>query len=294
MWRTLCWPKSSPLLNLGSKDASWEELAWESPCTGLSSSTKFSLNSCSHSGISEYNGSLRSFNNVSLRSTCGSFFVFSDFVGLVNIRSPRSVINRCWHSYWRDVTLSSIFSFSSLNFTYCRWRRRGRRRWWGMTFLSWRWLWSCWRSRRRSWQAWTHKRNEVLRVAGYPNPVFYQMWFLTVDPFKRISVFIAKLSERQYCWRVIEGFHSQEYIQFFDIHNCLFMRLHFSIGGYDYRKTARFRQGIHFSIIQVLFADHVHWRSGVDNKFSFLRFKSWCRQAPFFRRWEECCCFMLL
>ena len=36
------------------------------------------------------------------------------------------------------------------------------------------------------------------------------------------------------------------------------MRLHFSIGGYDYRRTARFRQSIHFSIIQVLFADHVH------------------------------------
>ena len=63
------------------------------------------------------------------------------------------------------------------------------------------------------------------------------MWFLTIDPFVGISVFIAMLSERQYCWRVIEDFHSQEYIQFFDIHNCLFMRLHFSIGGYDYRRT---------------------------------------------------------
>ena len=84
------------------------------------------------------------------------------------------------------------------------------------------------------------------------------MWFLTIDPFVGISVFIAKLFERQYCWRVIEDFHSQEYIQFFDIHNCLFMRLHFSIGGYDYRRTARFRQSIHFSITQVLFADHVH------------------------------------
>ena len=51
------------------------------------------------------------------------------------------------------------------------------------------------------------------------------------------------------------------------------MRLHFSIGGYDYRRTARFRQSIHFSIIQVLFADHMHRRAGVDNNFSFLRFK---------------------
>ena len=69
------------------------------------------------------------------------------------------------------------------------------------------------------------------------------------------------------------------------------MRLHFSIGGHDYRRTTRFRQGIHFSITQVLFADHMHRRSGVDNKFSFLRFKGWWRrQTPIFRRWEECSC----
>ena len=36
------------------------------------------------------------------------------------------------------------------------------------------------------------------------------------------------------------------------------MRLHFSITGYDYRRTARFRQGIHFSITQVFFAVHMH------------------------------------
>ena len=47
------------------------------------------------------------------------------------------------------------------------------------------------------------------------------------------------------------------------------MRLHFTIGGYDDLRTARLRQSIHFSFTQVLFADHVHWRSGVHNKFSF-------------------------
>ena len=55
-----------------------------------------------------------------------------------------------------------------------------------------------------------------------------------------------------------EDFHCQEYIQFFDINCGLFIRLHFSVGSYDYRRTARFRQSIHFSITQVLFADHVH------------------------------------
>ena len=99
------------------------------------------------------------------------------------------------------------------------------------------------------------------------------MWFLTIDPFMRISVFIAKLSKRQYCWRVFDDFHSQEYVLFFDIHYSLFMRLHFSIGVYDYRRTSRLLQGIHFSIIQVLFAYHVHRRAGVDNKSSFLKFK---------------------
>ena len=108
------------------------------------------------------------------------------------------------------------------------------------------------------------------------------MWFLTIDPFIRISVFIAKLSKRQNCWRVFEDLHCQEYTQFFDMNFGLFMRLHFSIGGYDYRRTARFRQSIHFIIAQVLFADHMHRRAGVDNKFSFLRFKIRCRQAPFF------------
>ena len=46
---TLCLPKSSRLFVIGSKETSWEELAWEPPCYGISSSTKFSLNSCSHS-----------------------------------------------------------------------------------------------------------------------------------------------------------------------------------------------------------------------------------------------------
>ena len=42
------YPKSALLV--GSKDGSWEELACES---GTLSSTRFSLNSCNHSGMSE-------------------------------------------------------------------------------------------------------------------------------------------------------------------------------------------------------------------------------------------------
>ena len=136
------------------------------------------------------------------------------------------------------------------------WSRRVWRRCRMITLLSWRCHW-CWRMRtgwRTRWQAWNDDRNEGLRIILSSHPVLNEMWFLTIDPFIRKSVFIAKLTKRQYCWRVFEDFHSQEYIQFVAIHNCLLMRLHFSIGGNDYRKTARFRQGIFFSIIQVLFS----------------------------------------
>ena len=69
---------------------------------------------------------------------------------------------------------------------------------------------------------------------------------VTVDPFVGIPVFIAKISKRQHCWRVFEDFHCQEYIQLSDIHCSLFMRSHFSIGGYDCRRTSQCRQSIHF------------------------------------------------
>ena len=214
---------------------------------------------------------------------------------------PRPVINIwTWHTHWRGINFPLILSFSSLTVTWCCcswWRRRAWGRCRKMPLLSWRCHWS-WRmrtgGRRTRWQAWNHDRDEVLLVARYSNAVFHEMWFLTIDPFIRISVFIAKLSERQYCWCVVEDFHSQEYTQFFDIHSCLFMRLHFSIGGYDYRRTTRLRQSVHFSITQVLYADHMHWRSGVHNKFSFLRYKIWCGKAPIFGRWEESCFFLLL
>ena len=85
-------------------------------------------------------------------------------------------------------------------------------------------------------------------------------------------------------------FHCQEYTQFSDVNKSLFIRLHFTIGCYNRPWTSRCCYGF-----QVLFADHVHRRSGVYNKFSFLKFKGWwCRQAPIFGRWEECCFIFLL
>ena len=193
-----------------------------------------------------------------------------------------------WHDCGmviRPVRVSTFLSSDTFAWHSCGWwGRRACGRLGMINSLPWR-CYGCWRKQawgRTRWQARNHDRNEVLRVAVYSNPVYNEMWFLTVDPFVRISVFIAKLSERQYCWRILEDFHSQEFFQFFDIHCGLFMRLHFSIGCFDYRRITRFRQSIHVSISQVLVADHVHRRSGVDNKFSFLKFGIWCRQTPIF------------
>ena len=122
------------------------------------------------------------------------FLFFWIFICLVNIGWPWSLMNRIWHLHGRDVTLSSILPFSSLDFTYSWFWRRAGRRCWAMTPLSWKCPRSWWvRSRRRIWQA---------------IPFQMRCGFLTIDPFVGLPVFIAKLSERQYCWHVFEEFHS--------------------------------------------------------------------------------------
>ena len=118
---TLCLPKSSHLFVVGSKEVPWEELTWEPPCIGISSSTKFSLNSCSRSGISESpHGFLR------------SIVVFDLFLGFCWLGFPQvpwSIIIQIRHWHWRNVTVRCIFPFSNMNFAKCRWRRWGWRRW---------------------------------------------------------------------------------------------------------------------------------------------------------------------
>ena len=94
---TLCLPRSSRLFVVGSKDGSWEELACESPRSGISSSTKISLNSCSHSGISEHNGVAPIYLWLLLKG-------FGDFIGLVHNGLPTIylwlLLKGFWGFYW--------------------------------------------------------------------------------------------------------------------------------------------------------------------------------------------------
>ena len=66
------------------------------------------------------------------------------------------------------------------------------------------------------------------------------------------------------------------------------MRLHFSIGGYDYRR--RLHDFVKVSISALLRSFLLImciWRSGVDNKFSFLRFQRWCRLFQLLMRYGQ-------
>ena len=125
-----------------------------------------------------------------------------------------------------------------------------------------------------------HNSNEVLRVALCSNPVFNEMWFLTVDPFKRKSSFIAELSERQYCWRVFRGLSlSRTYpILWLTQLPLLAFALHRWRLWLSWNCTISSKYPfLHHSSP---FANHMHWRTGVDNKFSLLRFQIWYRRAP--------------
>ena len=180
---TLFLPKSTLLV--GSKDNAWKELACESLCWGTLSSTRFSLNSCNHSGMSEWHGSPRTY------SWSSFLFGFLILVGLVNDSSEVSI----------PIYPIQVFPCPSLTVAWhsCGWW--GRRAWGtrGMiNFLTWRSR-GCWRGKawgRTRWQTRNHDRNEVLCVALYPKTVFNEMCFFTVDPLVRVSLFIAKLSER--------------------------------------------------------------------------------------------------
>ena len=71
-----------------SKDGSWEELACESLCSGTLSSTRCSLNSCSHSGMSE-------FNKFPVLDRGLRFYLVLDYWLAWSNRSPRSCLSTC-------------------------------------------------------------------------------------------------------------------------------------------------------------------------------------------------------
>ena len=102
-------------------------------------------------------------------------------------------------------------------------------------------------------------------------PFLNEMWFLTVDPLVRISVFIAKLSERQDCWRILEDFivkNISNSLTYTIASSCVCtspLAVMTIVGLLDVVTVSN-------SAEFTFFANNVHQRTGVYNKFSFLWF----------------------
>ena len=153
-FNTVFTQKNTLLVDVGSKDSSWEELACESLCSGTLSSTRFSLFSCSHPGMSEHNGSPRSI------SWFPFFIWFGIFVWLGQQVFPFLPFDTfTWHSCGIGIYPTRVSPIlSSHTVAWHSWRCHG---WWGrrawgrhrmINFLPWR----CHGCRRR--QAWGRTR----------------------------------------------------------------------------------------------------------------------------------------
>ena len=162
-------------------------------------------------------------------------FIWFWIFGWLDQRSSRSFFFNMytWHRYWIGIYFTQVFTRSCLTVAWHSsgwWSRLAWRKCRMINLLPWR-CHGCWSGQARGRcrmikllksldEELDDKRGTTIgtkfSVHCIRIPFLNEMWFLTVDPFIRIYVFIAKLSKRQYCWRVFEDFHSQEYVHFFD------------------------------------------------------------------------------
>ena len=84
--------------------------------------------------------------------------------------------------------------------------------------------------------------------------------------------------------------------QFFDVICCLFMRLHFTVGCYDRRRTPGNPNSLQLGRIEILFCLSCAStpQSPPQNSLSSVLSFRWWREAPVFRRREECSFVFLL
>ena len=137
-----------------SEDNSWEELG-ACRCSGTLSSTRFSLNSSTHSGTSR-NGSLR----IPLLSFFIRVFGFCWSTRRVSSFSITHTLTSCWCVMVRTCRRCR-----------CNWARR-----------------TCRWTKDNEWYA-------VRRGAFYPSAIFDELWFLTTGPMVSIHVIFAEFSE---------------------------------------------------------------------------------------------------
>ena len=142
---------------------------------------------------------------------------------------------------------------------------------WMINFLTWKSR-GCWG--RRAWRSWVQTKNhdgyEIFSIALYSNIISNEMWFWPlILSYEYPCSSQSFPSDRR---RILEEFHRQKYMQLSDVHGSLFIRLHFTLAVITVIGLLDVVTVSNSGELKSFFADHVHRRSGVYNKFSFLKF----------------------
>ena len=113
------------------------------------------------------------------------------------------------------------------------------------------------------------------------------MWFLTADPVVCIPMILTEFPQGKNCGSFFKKHNFDEQVQFFDVHRLFFSCL--AVGRHHRRRTPWCPHGLQLSRVKVLLTDHMHTRSWINHKLSFLRFYGGCgRHNPLIGGRMEC------
>ena len=280
---TLCLPKSALLAGVGCK-------RWFMRRTGVwvsvfKSSTRLSLNSCNHSGMSEWHRSHRSWSWSSFS------FGFDFLVGLVNscssgIPEEHGSHRSCLATISLDtIEVVMVGEGDELEEDVG-------------------WSISCLEGVMDVEES--KLEEELVDKPGTTIGTKFSVLHCIRIPFKMRCGFWPLIHSCEYpcssqsfpsdktAGVSSKDLHCQEYIQLSDklwplhasaLHHWLLWP------SSDFSTSSKVSNSAEF---KSFVADHVHRRSRVYNNICFLWFNSWWRrQAPIFRRWEECCLIFL-
>ena len=254
--------------------------------SGTLSSTKFSLNSCSHSGLSEWHRSPRSWSWSTFLFGFGFFDWFSQQLLLRYFRraqvSPFLPFNMfTWHSCGIGIYPTQVTPFvSSHTFSWHRWRCHG---WWGtrawgrrrmINFLPWR-CYGCWRGKNwrkillTSLEPRSERSSLCCTVSAYRFlwDVVFDCWSIHKNiRFHRIAfratILLACFSRTFKVKNISNSLTYNVGSSFVCTSPLAVMTI---VGLHDFVKVSI------SASLKSFFADHMHWRTGVGVRCAFSR-----------------------
>ena len=162
---------------------------------------------------------------------------------------------------------------------------------WADVVLWWRW----WRGIRRCSKGRTHwySRKHQWYIGGYiainSLAISDEMWFLTAFLVIRVPMIFAEFPQGKNCGSFFKMHNCDEEVEFFDVYSGFFVCSHLAVGRHHRRRISRYPHGLQLSRVKVLLTDHMHTRSGINHKLSFLQPSCWGTwENPLLCKREEC------